>query len=118
MGEQEQLPEEIDRLGAAIRYLREKKGMSLRALAKEVSLSAPFLSDVEHGRRNTDKLAEIASVLGVDIGMLSEFDSRLPRDVSEWIDANPELGKLLQEMKSSGRSVAELRRAFHDAKKP
>ena len=37
----------------ALRRRREKTGMSLRALAKQLGYSTPYLSDVERGRRNT-----------------------------------------------------------------
>lgn len=38
--------------GRIIRQRREKSGMSLRRLAKEMGYSAPFVSDLELGRRN------------------------------------------------------------------
>lgn len=38
--------------GKLIRAKREKLGMSLRRLAKEMGVTAPFLSDLELGRRN------------------------------------------------------------------
>ncbi|HEV2435981.1 MAG TPA: helix-turn-helix transcriptional regulator, partial [Verrucomicrobiae bacterium] len=38
-------------LGTKLRALRERAGISLRALAKDAKVSAPFLSDVELGRR-------------------------------------------------------------------
>lgn len=46
--------EEINHIeaGRRIRNLRYKAGMSLRRLAKEMGLSAPFISDLELGRRN------------------------------------------------------------------
>lgn len=37
--------------GAALRIRREGKRMTLRALAEALDVSAPFLVDVEHGRR-------------------------------------------------------------------
>lgn len=38
--------------GKRVRALREKSGVSLRQLARDMKLSAPFLSDLERGRRN------------------------------------------------------------------
>ena len=38
--------------GKRIRALREKAGMSVRRLANEMGFSAPFMSDLERGRRN------------------------------------------------------------------
>lgn len=37
--------------GAALRRERERKGLSLREVARQLGVSAPFLSDVELGRR-------------------------------------------------------------------
>ncbi len=48
-------------LGRAFRDAREAKGISLRAVAKAIGCSAPFVSDCELGRRNfSDKLANEA----------------------------------------------------------
>lgn len=38
--------------GRLIRKLRRKHGVSLRTLAKRMGFSAPFISDLERGRRN------------------------------------------------------------------
>lgn len=35
-----------------LREMRQSAGISLRAMAKRLDISAPFLSDVELGRRN------------------------------------------------------------------
>ena len=46
--------QEIDHIeaGRRIRALRESTGMSLRWLATQMGFSAPFISDLELGRRN------------------------------------------------------------------
>lgn len=41
-----------DANGARIRSLREKAGMSLRELARQLDVSAPYVSDLELGRRS------------------------------------------------------------------
>lgn len=38
--------------GQKMRYLRERKEVTLRALAKAMGISAPYLSDLELGRRH------------------------------------------------------------------
>ncbi len=38
--------------GDRVRQVRKKAGISLRKLATEMGVSAPFLSDLERGRRN------------------------------------------------------------------
>ena len=39
-------------IGAAARSRREASGKSLRQVARELGISAPFLSDLERGKRN------------------------------------------------------------------
>jgi len=107
-----QLPAEVVTLGDAIRWLREERGMTLRALAKKVNVTAPFLSDLEHNRRNTDKLTEIAKALHVDVAELQRLDGRLTADMKDWIAANPGIVALLKDIRASGRSAEELRSAF------
>lgn len=38
-------------MGETLRRRREEKRITLRAMAEALGVSAPFLSDVEHGRR-------------------------------------------------------------------
>lgn len=102
-------PEDVKTLGQAIRYLRTERGMSLRALAAEVGVSAPFLSDIEHGRRFTDKLDKLAEVLRVDAEDLSHFDTRIPKELRRWIESKPGLADLLQKMKASGKTVKQFK---------
>ena len=64
--------------GQVIREAREAKGMTLRALARALEVSAPFLSDVEHDRRrpSRERLPSFAKVLGVELPVLEEADPR------------------------------------------
>ncbi|MGH9962328.1 MAG: helix-turn-helix domain-containing protein, partial [Pyrinomonadaceae bacterium] len=56
-------------LGQRIRELRDAKELSLRELAKKLEISAPFLSDIELGRRypSDEVLASLARKLGVGL---------------------------------------------------
>ena len=107
-----QLPPEVTTLGDAVRWLRELRGLTLRALAKKVEVTAPFLSDLEHNRRSTDKLEAIAKVLDCDFDELRKFDGRLTSEMKGWIADNPEMVALLQDIRASGRSPAEIRAAL------
>ena len=82
-------PEEIvlaaSTLGEAIRLLREARGLTLREVASRVPVSAPFLSDLEHNRRSTDKLTEIAKALEVDVEVIKRFDGRVSTDLKQWM---------------------------------
>lgn len=53
-------------LGRALRACRERKGLSVRAVAKQLKLSTPYLSDVERGRRSitTGNLELLMGIIG------------------------------------------------------
>ena len=57
---------------------REKRGFSLRELAKKISVSGAFLSDVELGRRfpSPDKIDLLAKEIGIGVEELTQFDFR------------------------------------------
>lgn len=99
------VPSGVATLGEAVRLLREQQGLTLRALAERVGVSAPFLSDLEHGRRQTDKYNELAKALSVSVDELRQLDTRLSGDLKEWLAHNPKLLGLLKDMQSSGRPV-------------
>lgn len=99
------VPPGVKSLGEAVRILREDQGLTLRALAEMVGVSAPFLSDLEHGRRQTDRHDQLAAALNVPVTELRELDSRISPDLKDWLAANPKLVALLKDMQSSGRPV-------------
>ena len=108
------IPAEIKTLGEALRYAREQKGLTLRALARAVEVSAPFVSDLEHNRRTTtdERLADFAKHLGLDVEELQRRSGKIPQDIQDWIKANPEMVQLLKDIRASGRSPQELRVAI------
>jgi transcriptional regulator with XRE-family HTH domain len=82
-------------LGGKLRDLREKAHLSLRELARELDISAPFLSDVELGRRfpSEEILTELAAKLGVQTEELRDLDTRTAMsDIKRMVDASPQLG--------------------------
>jgi transcriptional regulator with XRE-family HTH domain len=99
------VPQGVRTLGEAIRLLREGQGMTLRALADKVGLSAPFLSDLERGRRQTDRHEEIARALGIPEAELRQLDSRVTTDLKDWLAENPKLVALLKDMQGSAEPV-------------
>jgi transcriptional regulator with XRE-family HTH domain len=79
-------------LGEIIRKVRDERDLSLRELASKLGCSAPFLSDIELGRRfPSDKvLADIARVLQVDLEELRAHDTRPPvEEMKKRIAADP-----------------------------
>lgn len=67
-------------LGQRIRQLRDERDLSLREFAKKLGCSAPFVSDIELGRRYpSDKvLKDMADILRVKVEALKAHDTRPP----------------------------------------
>ncbi len=104
-------------LGETIRKLREQADISLRELAKTVNVSAPFMSDVELGRRypGEEVLAAIAQCLKIDVAELKKFDHRESvADFKRLLETNPTLGMAFRsavtDVKSGKMSPDELAR--------
>ena len=82
-----------------IRKLRERAGLSLREVAKAAEISAPFLSDVELGRRfpTNETLALIAQKLRVPAADLKKHDHRAAlADLKRLAGDSPSLGAALR----------------------
>lgn len=88
------IPIDVTTFGAAIRWAREKKGVTLRAFAAKMGVSAPFLSDVEHNRRHPLNVEGFANELGLDVDDLRLL--RLDDDAATWMRQHPELAELLR----------------------
>lgn len=75
-------------VGAALRRLRQRRGMSLNALAIQSGVSRTFLAAVERGESDISvgKLAQVAHVLGNDVAALLGFADRYPGP--EYVRAN------------------------------
>lgn len=79
-------------LGQKIRELREIKDVSLRELAKEIQVSAAFLSDIELGRRFPSEsiLLSLSKKLGISVDELRTYDTRPPiDDIKRLASSNP-----------------------------
>jgi len=88
-------------LGERIRELREKQDLSVRELARQLRVSAPFLSDVELGRRHPsdDVLQRLAIQLKTTADELRQHDSRLPvQELKRIAASNPAMGFALRKV--------------------
>ena len=83
-------------LGQALKELRLKAGLSLRELADKAKVTAPFLSDVELGRRFPSEgtlLADLAKAFAIDVDELKKFDFReTAAEVKKFLEQNPAYG--------------------------
>ncbi len=62
----------LDAFGAAVRELRQRRGLSQEALATTAEVERTYLTEVELGRRNVTLLnvGRLALALGVGVGEL------------------------------------------------
>ncbi len=98
-------------LGEHLRELREKKDLSVRELAKKVGVSAPFLSDVELGRRHPsdEVLGALATHLGTNAAELHKHDARAPiQALKRMAASNPAMGFALRRVVDEGVSAEDL----------
>ena len=99
--------------GEYMRSIREAQRISLRSLAKEVSKTPTYISDIEHGNNrppDKDLLDAILSALQInefphlkaklyDLAALGRGD--IPADVKSFVIENPDLISILRSLQSS-----------------
>lgn len=97
----------IETLGELIRARRGEKLLSLRALARQVDITAAFLSDVESGKRfpSAGVLARIAAALEIAPDAFAPFDHRqLMKDLRKLLTNKPGLTRVLSNMVTDVRT--------------
>ncbi len=110
-------------LADRIRELRNEKNLSLRELARQVGVSAPFLTDVENHRRYPadDTLEKLARMLGTSFDDLKSHDNRPPtKEIAELADTNAGFSyafrRLVDEVRTQGLTPEEMLRRITDPK--
>lgn len=105
------LTNKMKTLGEHIRGLREEKDISVRELARQLNVSAAFLSDIELGRRHPsdELLGRLAKRLGTTAEDLQKHDARPPVQELKRIAANdPAMGFALRRVVDEGVSAKDL----------
>jgi transcriptional regulator with XRE-family HTH domain len=84
-------PRDLLNVGAAVRRLRQRRGMSLKALAQASGISRSFLTSVERGETDISvgRLAQIAHVLGKDVATI--LGAAVQRPTPEYVRADEQL---------------------------
>ena len=86
-------------LGEMIKHLRERTDISIRELARRSNISAPFLSDIELGRRfpSDEVLARLAKLFKIPVEELKQYDTRVSIDsLKKLMDQSPAWGFALR----------------------
>ena len=95
--------------GQRIEDLREAKDLSMRELAAQAGISAPFVSDIESGFRypSEDVLEQLAKVLGTTVEDLKSYDPRPPsKEMQELVDMDPRYGFAFRRMVTAVRELS------------
>jgi transcriptional regulator with XRE-family HTH domain len=92
-------------LGEKIRARRLELRVTLREFARRVGVSAPYVTDLEAGRRHPSPeiLARIAQELSLPPAELEALDTRLSPDVRKWVETQPDVAQLLRTLKGTPR---------------
>lgn len=91
----------VETLGDLIRARRGEQALSLRALARQVKVTASFLSDIEWGKRfpSAAVLARIAVALDMPVESFAPFDHRqLVQSLQKLLAKEPTLTKTLSDV--------------------
>jgi transcriptional regulator with XRE-family HTH domain len=99
-------------LGETIYHARTAHGLSLRAAAKCVGITASYLSDIENERRvpAEEVLERIGLGLGVSVDELMALAGRFGEEADRYLKQHPIAGRLLRTIAERRLSDAELRR--------
>lgn len=107
-------------LGQRIRERRDELDLSLREFAKKVGCSAPFVSDVEHGRRfpSPETLEEFAKVLQLSLEELRAHDPRPPlEEIKRMTERDPGYAFAFRTLLDKNFTADELRKLASGKKK-
>jgi transcriptional regulator with XRE-family HTH domain len=96
-------------LGERIRARRLELRITLRELGRRVEVSAPYLTDLEAGRRHPspEVLQRIAAALELPAAELEKLDTRLSPEVRRWVETQPEVARLLRTLQGTPRKRRE-----------
>lgn len=97
-------------LGDNINKIRKSKGISLNSFAKEVGISAGYLSDIENNIKKNpsmDILGKIASILGIPTSELLSTEEKLELATGSLNKINKTISQYLSS-KTDKKSIEEL----------
>lgn len=86
-------------LSNILRELRESSGTSLRQAAKDLDVNPAYLSRVERGQKTASKSVQerLANYYDVEPEVVEVATGKLPRDLVEILQRNPDLIDELRE---------------------
>lgn len=113
--------------GELLTQLREKKDKTLRELARAIGVSAPFLSDVEKGRRSAltaERIDKVAAVLQLDqdernalFDAAGKQKNSIPPDLPDYIMEHEFVSAALRTARDLDASEEEWKRFVEDLRR-
>ena len=113
--------------GWYLAHLREEKDITLRELARQIGVSAPFLSDVEKNRRaplTADRLDQVAMVLGLSddektkmYNLAGKQRNAVPPDLPDYIIERDYVSAALRTARDLNAGEEEWQRFIDELKK-
>ena len=113
--------------GELLTQLREKKDKTLRELARAIGVSAPFLSDVEKGRRSAltaERIEKVAEVLQLDqdernalFDAAGKQKNSIPPDLPDYIMEHEFVSAALRTARDLDASEEEWKRFVEDLRR-
>jgi transcriptional regulator with XRE-family HTH domain len=113
--------------GELLTFLREQKDVTLRELARGIGVSAPFLSDVEKGRRaalTAERLEKVVAVLHLDseektalYDAAGKQKNSIPPDLPDYIMEHEDVSAALRTARDLEASEEEWKRFVDDLRR-
>lgn len=113
--------------GELLSFLREQKDVTLRELARGIGVSAPFLSDVEKGRRSAltaERIEKVVAVLHLDTdektvlyNAAGKQKNSIPPDLPDYIMGHEYVSAALRTARDLDASEEEWQRFVDDLRK-
>jgi transcriptional regulator with XRE-family HTH domain len=104
-----------NKFGDLIAEKRKEQGVSLRGMAEELGIAAPYLSDIEKGRRNPpnikmlEKIISILKLTDAECDLMFDYagDDRkeVSPDLPDYIMDIPEARTALRKAKAMGKDA-------------
>lgn len=100
-----------DTLGDQVRRARVAKGLGVRALAADLSVSPSYISDIENDRRvpSEEVLQALSLRLELDFDELMALAGRFGDDADRYMRRTPAAGLLFRRLQQKGYSDAKVR---------
>ncbi len=109
-----------ERFGEFIRHKREAKGITMREMARQIQVSATFLSKVEteDWKPGEDKLRKIADIIECDAEDLLALAGRVPSELTDIIKEHPHRHEMVALLRTTkGLTAKDMARLVREAKK-